>query len=553
MSPTDKQIRDVEAAIDEVFHAAPLPTADRATALWYILTICEDLLRLAIIGGLEQLRLFTLLDEQKYALKFALAEVCWRLPNHPGKIQPAHLETEYEAAWNFLRLADDYETASIAFTSFHREQATCVELDDSRKHVAFRPVNEDGTPIFFEFLTGIWRRPHTPVVDLIRWLSGGQPPRPLRMLPRNAVVDSRRRIRYAARKQIRELAGLLNPAIRLIPPTWKSTLGNGAEISLVLNALHVFCVQHVAANLVAAQRMGRRGVGNESALWVRNKAALVGDLAFLSGVSAEQVERVLEFLTYGYHTTNPDPALQPVIALSPELVAIPALITCSGHVERNFLTLSARIDRETFDRNSHLFEAEMTARLEEMSSSRSYRTISNVTLSGSGRAAGEIDLIVADEQSKVILVIELRWMIPPGDPTEVWNREAVIPGKRGQAERKAQAVGAQLGEVLQRLNIEHNAGWDVHPMVVLEGFAGGMDSRLTPRVLTTDLYEIALLRTGKLGDFLAWLGSDGPWPKMGLDLALADREARLGQYTLRWRSFELLPGASERMAALVSR
>src|SRR5262249_49415183 len=81
-------------------------------------------------------------------------------------------------------------------------------------------------------------------------------------------------------------------------------------------------------------------------------------------------------------------------------------------------------------------------------------------------------LILADPRNGFILVCELRSMITPGDPGEVYDRIKDYPKKLGQAERKLGAAQRAVAQVCAQLGLDAKRDWKLAGIVILDGAAG---------------------------------------------------------------------------------
>src|SRR5437870_317691 len=87
---TPQQVAKVERVIDASLEALPLPAEEYFEALWHFLTVSEDIPRMVILRSSgtvteqgesdEMMRLSSMIDDNKYALRYILGVIDRRLP-----------------------------------------------------------------------------------------------------------------------------------------------------------------------------------------------------------------------------------------------------------------------------------------------------------------------------------------------------------------------------------------------------------------------------------------------------------------------------------------
>jgi hypothetical protein len=157
------------------------------------------------------------------------------------------------------------------------------------------------------------------------------------------------------------------------------------------------------------------------------------------------------------------------------------LLICSSDLERNALTLLARVDAKAFDKASHVFEARMVEETRRGLDRTSWIPIYNRTLSAM-KGAGEVDVLLFDRDSRTALLLELWWSIPPSEATEVLRREEKATEKAAQAHSKLASLQRNLSTVLRQAGIEDTAGWSAHALLVTDGFLPTQRTGLVPVV-----------------------------------------------------------------------
>jgi hypothetical protein len=115
IAATAGQVADAERAIDASLEAMPLPANEYFQSLWHFLTVSEDLPRLFAVRSSgkisehgdsdEVMRLSSIIDDNKYALRYVMDVIARRLPR-AKKLLKKYLEYEpfgrgFDATWHF--------------------------------------------------------------------------------------------------------------------------------------------------------------------------------------------------------------------------------------------------------------------------------------------------------------------------------------------------------------------------------------------------------------------------------------------------------------------
>ena len=128
-------------------------------------------------------------------------------------------------------------------------------------------------------------------------------------------------------------------------------------------ALCARSIYHLASVHFQAQASRLHGNGVDQVCLTLPASELIADLARASGTIPTKVAEIVSVLTYGTGLTTPDPALQPIIPVGPKAVAAPAHLIASANYERNLLSLHTRLQPESFNAESSVFETVMTNEL----------------------------------------------------------------------------------------------------------------------------------------------------------------------------------------------
>ncbi|MGP1664842.1 MAG: hypothetical protein ACTS5I_02795, partial [Rhodanobacter sp.] len=315
----------------------------------------------------------------------------------------------------------------------------------------------------------------------------------------------------------------------LVPEGWRFPWGGRHETTLLVNAMCVRCMYHWVAVHFGAGRHGLRGGGEASLLHVTTTSELVADLDQMCSLGETVIRSFVQFLSYGYGMKTPDPALQPIVALGNGLVAVPCLLFLSSNYERNLLGLQARIDSNTFDRMSKLFEADMVRGLLAAIEPQWPLAKGNVTIRADGTFE-EVDLLIADPANRTILVGELRWMLQPGDPREVQHRKKACWEKVAQLARKVQWLQPRVRVALNALGIAllDADEWKIEGVVVIKTFGGALSRDARFPIMTERVFLQGMQHASSLRHFADWSQSLRWLPREDVHFRIVPQDVPLG-------------------------
>ena len=291
----------------------------------------------------------------------------------------------------------------------------------------------------------------------------------------------------------------------------------------IWRALCTRAIYHMLAIHWHATRSRLREGGINQVCLVLDRLTLIEELSRISGLEKSRIERFVVAITYGTGTKNPDPALQPIVPVGDGMLAVPTFHVTSSNYERNLLSLHARIDPASFNASSFVFERMMTDKLLAPLLTKFPLVKANFKVPD-GRKGEEVDVLLVDPPSRTMILLELRWMLAPGDAEEVIKRVRICGEKIDQLRRKVLAARDHFVELTQILKLGDPSGWSVSGIVVIDGFAGappqtGFDIPLVPQPVF-----LAALRNLGEGRYLHQYFASGCWlPEEGRDYLLESR------------------------------
>lgn len=532
----------VEADLDANYKRFTVPHPNRAIATWYLLTVMEDNLRwlFAATKEIEPAFVEFQVDRQKYSARFALDRIRRECSDNSKVSLPRQVIARlYHATAGLLMAGVDFMSATQVCSSAHAGNLQFIEKE-SVIDIAYDDALDDVRYSALELLG------HTPpdVIDHATILYGWVRYEESRPRVIHAIAQSVRivgqQVAYEYQPPLAvALASEMWQQPSLIPNDWRFPWGDRDTTILLFNAMFVRCMYHWIAVHFGALLNGLRGGGYASLLHVSTKSRLIIDLREMCSLDESVIRRFVKYLTFGYSMKTPDPALQPIIPLgSGELIGIPCLLFLSSNCERNLLSLQARIESSTFNAMSALFEEAMVQDLLKEIARRWPLSKGNVKVRV-GREFEEIDLLVPDPGTRTLLICELRWMLQPGDPREVYNRKQACWEKVDQLARKVQWLRARVAGALCTLGIELVSvdEWQVEGVVVIDTFGGTRSRQPQFPIMTARLFLQGIEKATSLRDFAAWSQSLNWLPQEHRHFRIVPQEVDLNSLGKRLVTF----------------
>jgi hypothetical protein len=489
-----EEVLALESEIDHNYASTPLPDLEYFKAVWTTLSVIENQFRTLTdlqpflkirdklsddlrSGAHLDFKVAHMLDSTKFALHQALKAFRSRLRQSTQRVRYT-FDSDGETVLKFVKSSEEYAEATRKFLSYHRGVSPVVCHDDDHTIEFVESSESRPYSVLEDLCWGEWNRSaeydskQTGIDVLITELNRHKGTDSFLVTIGKKTKLSDGKLAYTCIANIaKRLQVLLKDRNRLIPDSWKFPWATAADTLRCYRALCTRSIYHMLAVHYHAQRNRLRKGGINDACLVLETSTLIDDLSRISGLDRRTVEAVVYALTYGTGMKNPDPALQPIIPVGSGTIATPAYQIASSNYERNLLSLHARVDPDTFNSSSSIFEEMMTDEL--VGPLRDRFSIVKVDFRVPDGASGEqVDIVVADVGSRTIIFLELRWMLSPGDADEVIKRIKACGEKVNQLGRKLKAARSHLSELIRKLELNDPSNWSVSGLVVINGFGG---------------------------------------------------------------------------------
>ena len=517
---------EVDDLLDQYFLNASTCHDVRDIAIWNLLTAFEDGSRFTFTGALdcEFGRISGILDETKYALKHALDVINRDSKPHGITINQKVNGNLYRKSCELMEFGINYHkiyrTLSSAYNgdcTFHKTEHGYVSKSKSiidHPYGILEIVGHGQEPIFdyivlaYVLLRGDFRylneEEYSKINREILDYSNAR--------TRKNIVNYTYNHNYAY-----YLIRKIHQRPKVIPDNFQFPWGSGHETQMLINSFNIRCLYHILiVNSLAVEKQTLGG-NNESIVLKISKKNLIDDISALTGeLPQKNIETFIDFLTYGKNVVNPDPALQPIFPTQSEFLLIPCCLSMSNNTQRNVLSLYARTNDKSFNKQSKLFEESMILEAEPWLKKFKYYC-TNKTFSNS-KSKEEIDVLILDPEQKFILLLEFRWFLQPGDAREVQQRINVCGQKVKQLERKIEYIRKDTFKILknQFKDIKESENWNVEGCVVIKGFGGRESRNSNIPIITLDVLNLGATEINNLSELYFWVKSKSWLPVEGI-------------------------------------
>jgi hypothetical protein len=541
-APSDVNLIEKEA--DAEFFSIKPPHPAKDISIWHVLTVAEETLRMPYAGMVEQPPHQTdlLIDDIKYALRHALDHVQSNCKEIPGLPVPIKVNPDvYSRAFKLIAGGRHYAAVSDIFSALHSGR---VKMFNTSNGFSI----DEGDPIEYKYTAlealSHGREPTADITNLVyHWLRGNIPlPKVAEVISNSTRIKNKQVLYEYDATLATALAAVFPQRVLIIPDDWIFPWGNSTNTHALINSLLLRCVYHILAVNLTASRVRLTGGCDASLVLVISKEQLCEDIGHCADIGLANISLFVDFLTYGLRTSTPDPALQPLIPLANGLFLMPCMHIMTSDVQRNVLSLTTRLDSKAFDKQSHLFEKSMIEHLEEhLKIWPNYKLNKKYNIN---KKHEEIDVIIADKSSKTALVLELRWMIRPGDPREIANRSEACLKKIAQLANKIRFVESNvdyiLADVLSETGFQDTEKeWSILGAVVIEGYGGILSTNKQTPVVTSEILKIGLAQINNLRSLHKWLTSLEWLPVAGKHFSHSIEECIIGGFNVTYPALTL--------------
>lgn len=284
----------------------------------------------------------------------------------------------------------------------------------------------------------------------------------------------------------------------------------------------------------------QRPTGIGSSVMVVQRTELIEAVTRLSEVAPEQVQAIIEDLTFGERGIRaPDPALQPLVrANSTQMILAPQLLLGTS-AERNLTALLNMIpaERQIYSNLVQLKEESLRRRMIERIREQSTLT-AHWGAVPSRPDLPDVDLVLVDDQARSALVLEIKWFIDPAEVREMLARGEEIAKGIAQLKRLASARDMERS-LLEPLGVDANCR--VGYAVASANWIGqGYLQDVSVPVIQADHLLRRLAGSTALSEVLDWLSTRAYLPQQGRDFLVRPVASQVGRFSLDWYGIQPL-------------
>ncbi|ELB2008424.1 hypothetical protein QNZ70_004536 [Vibrio parahaemolyticus] len=519
----DTNRNEIDTLADQALENLEPPHPLLDISVWHLLTTAEDQIRMFFAGWIpnKQLHLLSIVDNLKYALRHSISDVSKKTKNEKITLPQKTIPKAYEQASKLLIASEKYETLSRLIASTYNSRGKFIKSGED-----YELEYSDLVDIRYSVLEGLGHGADvSPDITgvLHRWLTIESKNYEEQLIATKifeSVRVKKGRVAYKYNEHVAYgIAKQIPQRDEVIPDDFVFSWGAAYKTHALINSLLVRCLYHVLAVEFAARKLSLKGGAESSLLLVISKEQLCTDLQQLANFSDQDVCAFIDMLTYGNNALTPDIALQPLFLSKSGLLMIPCYHILNSNVQRNLLALLAKISPKKFDTQSSCFENHMVSKIQP-SLKNWNQTVLNKEFKVRGQKE-EIDGLILDKQNKTILLLELRWILQPGDAREVYNKIKVTSEKVDQLSRKINFVKKNFSEIVSRafgesIDVSKENDWCVKGVVVVQGFGGTVSHDEDIPVVTMDILCKGLRKFNKLDSLYLWIKQLSWLPVQGI-------------------------------------
>lgn len=259
-----------------------------------------------------------------------------------------------------------------------------------------------------------------------------------------------------------------------------------------------------------------------------------------SKIEEPVVLHLIEDLTYGNRNIlKPDPAIQPVIGLNDNQIAIMPSLIISSNMERNFTILVNKLPSEKKLYSQFVSEKEklMKNRIIDRIFDLNYRFYSGNILKQ--KNVPDIDLAIIDDIENVCLFLELKWFIEPAEIREVIEKSEEIEKGIDQLLKLSTAIKHIPKIFYDKLNID--SSYLLYYVVVSDNSIGMQNiQNANIPVIQKDHLIQNINSTKNLRKTIDWLSKRNYLPIEGTHYNVVEITSKIGKWDIKWHGFEIL-------------
>ena len=525
------ELEAVELEIDNSYSSNPLVRLDFATAAWSLLAFAEDMMLKPYVTDERRTshefkaQIDNLLVNLKYPM-FWLFSSC---PAY-GTIS-FYSDENYQAAWEMMNLAEEYDTFWTVITYAHRGWIE-LSLDDN-EIITTRPefLTETEYEAYSRLIEPRVEHPEIDSSNLLEKIS------------RSLKIEGGRFF-YKLNPKIVSIATdeVIKPIFDTmfsLPSDWQFLNYSLADFRRVFTAITAVAYIHFLARILAAEN-GSIGLGIDSSIYVPSREELKARIARYSRVDKDALNAIFDDLTYGEQNMRyPDPVLQPLIPLNQESYAIMPHLWIGNAAERNFTVLLNRLpdEKRIYSELVEGKEKLMRERITQALVPYGFRFVYGNVPQHPDLA--DIDLAILDDSQKICLLTELKWFIDPAEVREILEKTQELEKGVSQLLHLREAMTENLESFVDKLGID--ATYKIQPVLISANWIGFSNVQCPDIPIINEDHIVKKIGEVKnLAVVADWLSTRKYLPVEGKHYRIIEKMYRIGKWRVKWYNIKPL-------------
>ena len=527
MEVTDN-IDDVERRIDEAYRSCHLLRYERSLGLWYLFAEVDRQTLNALGSDTTSQQFGAFVDNAIWDLNHAVSWIYHASP--PGNQIPPPLDSAaFGHANDLLRLANSYSRCSTIFPLWRRG---LVRIDvTGRQLKAEHALLENPRYEAYNRLSSIVEvsPEHNERFELLKAKLEARVQDGAR--PFGSVLEP---------SLLRECHSLVQaaPAPSYLLPEWDFSSYSIRDFRSVTNWLSAI------VRLVEVEKSFRLTSGDTRSTvigpYLITRSQLVRTIQDMSGLARHTVKAVVRRLEYGRSPSirYPDPALQPLVPVTSQLLALTLPLVVYTSIERNHAVLLNMLpeERARYEALSQEKEAAMYERIVSILGGRYAPRRFRIP----GRPdLPDLDLVLTDTVSRTIVVCELKWFIGPAEIRQTVARSEEL--SKGISQVKKLLGELRANRAAQAALLNHGTADMIAGCVVSANWIGLADVQDPEVPIISEKHFLSAVKDlGSLPSVVRWLQERRYLPREGVDFAVRDVAVRIGGYEISWYGIQAL-------------
>jgi hypothetical protein len=516
------ELREIERQVDSHYKTNPLMQLSFGAAAWYYMSFSEYVAAKPFLVGEQQSvqEAAAFVDRFIFLLKNPF---CWLLSSCESGGKPRHVYNGYyyRASIDLRNLAESYDSFEVAFTYASRE---IVELSLEGSTIVSNHATQGDTR--YEAYSRIAKVETVPLQP-----SAGSV---FDLVAESVIVSGEKFTFDLNPRVVSQAINMLSPVLDMkysLPGEWDFGDFSLKEFRRVVDSLFAIACLHYCARLVAVKK-GCNYLGYSSSIFLTGKGDLENRLVRYSGCDSSIVSRIIELMTYGrMGIEKPDPAIQPIIKINENTLALMPSLLIGNAVERNFTVLINKLPKMKVLYSKLVSEKEKVMR---------EATKRDLTVPGvryfNGQLSPELpdlDLTIISDVEKVCIILELKWFIEPAEVREVIEKSEEVAKGISQMLKLSDVLKTNPCLFFERLRVD--AEYDFVFSVVSDNFIG-MGNVQHPKIPVVR-WKHFLNKANSLHSLrgtMEWLSDRRYLPIEGKHYEVIEETRSIGEWSNKW-------------------